>query len=179
MTAGVRFGHIRRHGNRQTPFVRTEDGGIEIVRDMRTVGNEIMCRDGFSFSAIAGFGTYCWPRPDFGSTPETYSGPFTHVEVGFWGMRMPKPWKTWRLYLEAPARNVAETTVFAYVPVSVVYDLIKLHGGEIPWQGQRPINVERCLMYNRRRIAQMRRWSSYMRTMEPAATREPALTGDE
>jgi hypothetical protein len=42
--------------------------------------NWFECADGTRLSVVAGGGTYCTPRPEFGADPE-YSGPFTAVEV--------------------------------------------------------------------------------------------------
>lgn len=90
--------------------------------------NVIECADGFRLSVIAGEATYCTPRPGvFGSVSEDYPGPYSEVEVGFPSVR-PEPWSEWTLWCEEPDRPT--DTVYAYVPVAAVRDLIALHGGE-------------------------------------------------
>ena len=100
--------------------------------------NRITCADGFTLSVIAGPGCYCAPRPKMMPTLPAmpysseidnayYSGPYTHVEVGFPSAK-PKPWKkAWRQY--ADGSDPCET-VYSYVPVELVRDLIDRHGGE-------------------------------------------------
>ena len=90
--------------------------------------NTIRCADGFTVSVIAGWGTYCAPRPgSFNSVPETCEGPFWDVEVGFPSER-PEPWAEWSEYAES-AEDPTQS-VYGYVPVQLVRDLIALHGGE-------------------------------------------------
>lgn len=107
----------------------------------------ITCADGFSMSVIAGGGAYSTPRPAIcsrrvpGMCPGTrlpmlnqvecsYTGPFTEVEVGFPSQR-PEPWADlWRGYADGPGDPTE--TVYGYVPVQMVRDLIDLHGGEKP-----------------------------------------------
>lgn len=89
----------------------------------------IECADGFKMSVIAGWGTYCTPRPDNFDGPdddEPY-GPFTHLEVGFPSAR-PEPWDAWSVFCE----NTDEPTetVYGYVPAVYVTALIDAHGGE-------------------------------------------------
>ena len=101
--------------------------------------NRITCADGFSLSVIAGPGAYCTPRPkmvphlpampyDDEIDDAYFSGPYTHVEVGFPSAK-PKPWKkSWRQYSESPGSPTA--TVYSWVPVELVRDLVQRHGGE-------------------------------------------------
>lgn len=72
-------------------------------------------------SVIAGWGAYCLPDGEKKPTE-----PYTHVEVGFPSDR-PEPWDQWQGY--ADERNTHET-VFAFVPVNMVRDLVQAHGGE-------------------------------------------------
>jgi len=103
-----------------------------------------MCRDGFTFSVIAGAHCYCIPRPGWifgGCPPEDYRGPYTHVEVGFMGFDLPKPMRDWREYAECldARKTIDHVSVFAFVPKRLVYSLMRLHGGEIEpyeWQPQ-------------------------------------------
>ncbi len=94
----------------------------------RTQPNSIVCADGFRLSVIAGWGAYCDPRPDWtDGVPADYAGPYTAVEVGFPSQR-PEPWDEWSLYCESP--ETPTETVYGYVPVQIVRDLIESHGGE-------------------------------------------------
>jgi hypothetical protein len=81
----------------------------------------IECADGFSLSVQAGRLLYSRPRED--------AGPWTHVEVGY-PSAVPEPWADWETYCEEPSRP--EGTVYAYVPIRLVLDLIDLHGGVKP-----------------------------------------------
>lgn len=80
----------------------------------------ITCADGFSLSVIAHQFTY--------RIPALGDGPFTHVEVGFPSER-PEPWDVWRKY--ADDENDPTETVYGYVPVELVRELITSHGGEV------------------------------------------------
>ena len=100
------------------------------------VDNRITCVDGFSLSVIAGAGYYCKPRPSLlpdlpaglvSDAPADYSGPYTAVEVGFPSER-PEPWSEWVQRAEDEADPTG--TVYGYVPVQMVRDLIVSHGGE-------------------------------------------------
>lgn len=112
----------------------------------------IECVDGFRLSVIAGGGTHCTPRPvmctcwyyrDGGlegepfafepsflsdEVPHDFPGPYRAVEVGFPSAR-PEPWRTWIEYAEEPTEPTK--TVYGYVPVEMVRELIALHGGEV------------------------------------------------
>ena len=75
----------------------------------------ITCTDGFSLSVQATKGAYCAPRQNI--------GPWEEVEVGF-------PSGTPELimsYAEEADRPTA--TVYCYVPIQLVEQLIELHGG--------------------------------------------------
>lgn len=93
----------------------------------------VFCADGFVMSAIANWSAYCTPRPNYpkwlggAGHGVDYSGPYTHVEVGFPSTR-PEPWDEWEAYCEDPESPT--DTVYAYVPVGMVRDLVELHGGE-------------------------------------------------
>ena len=111
--------HIAKFGNRR------------MVRDTYVVvkDNRITCADGFSLSVIAGYGTYCSPRPgDDDGVAEDYSGPYTLVEVGYPSQR-PEPWDgRWSERCDDPEEPTS--SVYGYVPVEWVRDLIESHGGE-------------------------------------------------
>lgn len=107
------------------------------------VAPRIRCADGFDLSVQASWGHYCLDAD--GRRPKLpMSGPFsdsavapmpyTAVEVGFPSAR-PEPWRCstaprdgWEWYAESPEDPTG--TVYGYVPVQMVLDLIAAHGGE-------------------------------------------------
>jgi len=109
---------IARHGTRDANFSREGKPKSHIV-----------CADGFKVSVIAGWGAYCYPRPDLGETgpPCDYEGPYFEVEVGFPTER-PEPWEEWEDYQDGSGDPVK--SVYGYVPIAVVEALIEAHGGE-------------------------------------------------
>ncbi len=122
---------IRLHGNRRnTPGVPWPDS-------WSSSPNWITCVDGFKLSVIAGPGAYCTPKPELipsipayvydGTVDPTYDGPYTHVEVGFPSQR-PEPWSEWSQYAEEPGEPTQ--TVYGYVPLQLVQELVNTHGGE-------------------------------------------------
>ena len=92
----------------------------------------LICEDGFSVSIQASEGSYCSPRNDV--------GPYTAVELGFPNEEDPLiiPW--------AEDRANPKGTVYGYVPVDIVLEMITNHGGiksgEVPpmhyasWDGE-------------------------------------------
>jgi len=76
----------------------------------------IECKDGFSISVQATKFAYCYPRQNIGDWDE--------VECGF-PSRIPELIME---YAEDPERPT--DTVYAYVPVELVEQLIDLHGGQ-------------------------------------------------
>ena len=62
-----------------------------------------------------------------GTIDPTYSGPYTHVEVGFPSDR-PELWRDWEAYAEDP--DEPTRTVYGYVPLQLVQELVTTHGGE-------------------------------------------------
>ena len=92
---------------------------------------EVVCADGFKMSVQAHAGAYCLPR--MSGAPV-----YREVEVGFPSKREEMLMK----YAEAPGDPTG--TVYAYVPVQVVTNVIAKHGGivdgEIP-RGVAPIGV--------------------------------------
>ena len=88
----------------------------------RAVGDKrcklVVCADGFSMSVQANSTSYCSPRRD-------YANPYTSVEVGF-------PNKEEPLLLEwAEEPDKPTATVYAWVPVRVVTNVIAKHGGMV------------------------------------------------
>ena len=79
----------------------------------------MFCADGTTLSIQVGETLYCHPR--------TNEGPWTHVEVGF---PTADPGVLWREYAEDPDNPTY--TVYAYVPVELVYFFIGAHGGVHP-----------------------------------------------
>ena len=94
---------------------------------MRSKRNEaIVCADGFRMSVQGHESAYCNPRAD---DAERY----TEVEVGFPSEKEPLivPW--------AEDKTRLTETVYGYVPVSVVTNVIAKHGGIV--RGQLPNGV--------------------------------------
>lgn len=89
-----------------------------------------VCKDGFTMSVIAHFAAYCAPRPswpeELGGAPDDYTGPFTHLEVGFPSAK-PEPWRQWKRY--ADEDNDPTGTIYSYVPFTTIIRLVKKHGG--------------------------------------------------
>ena len=79
------------------------------------VVERIQCADGFSLSVQASHGAYCSPR--------TNLGPWDEVEVGF-PSDVPTPIMNYAENPEAPTE-----TVYGYVPIELVEELIAAHGG--------------------------------------------------
>ena len=75
----------------------------------------IGCRDGFSISVQAHSGAYCIPRQG--------RGPWTHVECGY-----PSA-KPEFIMDRCEDPNRPTNTVYGYVPVGQVEQLIAFHGG--------------------------------------------------
>lgn len=111
--------------------------------------NRIQCRDGYQFSVIAGWGAYCAPTPGGwawvrNGVPDDFGGPYTHVEVGFFNGRVPRG-QAWRNLMDGPSGNFCgATSVAGHVPVRMVYDLIRRHGGEAEYIGVEPMWRERA-----------------------------------
>lgn len=76
----------------------------------------IVCMDGFKISVQASHRTYCTPRADM-------AYPYHHVECGFPSERVEE------LMNFAEDHDHPLDTVYKYVPVGVVNNLITRHGG--------------------------------------------------
>jgi hypothetical protein len=76
----------------------------------------IMCKDGFSLSVQCNSGSYCKPREDF-------SDFYWEVEVGFPSAAPDFIWQY------AEDFDNPTDTVYPYVPVGLVEELILSHGG--------------------------------------------------
>lgn len=86
--------------------------------------NWIECADGYRFSAVAGFGIRSTPTMEL---HQYVVGPFSHLEIGF-PSSTPEPWDEWSKYVEDSDHPTE--TVYSYVPVELVKDLVARHGGE-------------------------------------------------
>lgn len=80
----------------------------------------IFCKDGFNFSAQANRIAYCEPRDD--------KGPWQSVEILF-PSEKDHLILAWADDPESPTR-----TVYNYVPLDIVDDLVEKHGGIDPSQ---------------------------------------------
>ena len=83
---------------------------------------KIVCADGFTMSVQASDFHYCDPRSDY--------GPYTTAEVGFPSEKDPELEK----FAEDPDALIesgAVQTVYGYVPVEVIMDVIERHGGMV------------------------------------------------
>lgn len=123
----------------------TLDQILTTAAELRIVA-PIRCADGFTVSVQASNGHYCLDangrRPVF--SKETIALPFTAVEVGY-PSAMPEPWRCsawaegydahdkhpecdgWERYAE----DGEGSSVYGFVPVQMVKDLIAVHGGEV------------------------------------------------
>ena len=107
--------------------------------------SKIFCADGFTVSVIAGGGTYCHPRPVlcyhfadhdmvrepdgyYETAPHDFAGPYDKVEVGF-PSEIPEPWEEWSQFAEESEDPTG--TIYSYVPVDLVRELVASHGGEV------------------------------------------------
>jgi hypothetical protein len=83
--------------------------------DSFPLAKRITCADGFSLSVQATHGAYCSPRRNV--------GPWLSVEVGFPSAEPELIME----YAEEPERPTE--TVYGYVPIGLVEELIEPHGG--------------------------------------------------
>ena len=92
------------------------------MKRKKTTYGRVYCKDGFSVSVQAGDGFYCAPRNDI--------GPYYELELGYPSF----PEELLIGYAEDPDNPTG--TVYAYVPSSLVWDIIAKHGyikeGEMP-----------------------------------------------
>jgi hypothetical protein len=124
------FENVVAHGNRSLRIADLKRGGFIQGESL------VVCMDGYAFSAIAGQGTYCVPRPAIcldencphspnGLTDHVscdWAGPYSAVEIGFPTSR-PEPWSEWEEYWDGG-------DIYSGVPVDLVRNLIEEHGGE-------------------------------------------------
>jgi hypothetical protein len=79
---------------------------------------QVVCADGFKMSVQANHGTYCVPR-------RSNADKYTEVEVGFPNAIEPM------LMEYAENEENPTDTVYGYVPVQVVTNVIAKHGGMV------------------------------------------------
>ena len=92
------------------------------------LNRKVICADGFAMSVQANENAYCAPRA-------TRAEVYTQVEIGF-------PSEKEELIIDwAEERERPTETVYAYVPVSVVTNVIAKHGGIV--SGDVPPGVPR------------------------------------
>tara|TARA_Y100001938_G_scaffold79554_1_gene109943 strand:- start:884 stop:1225 length:342 start_codon:yes stop_codon:yes gene_type:complete len=95
---------------------------IKVEEFYKAVGDKrckpVVCADGFTMSVQAHESAYCSPRRD-------YADPYTSVEVGFPSNAEPLLVE----YAEDPESPTM--TVYAWVPVQVVTNVIAKHGGMV------------------------------------------------
>ena len=82
------------------------------------LNEKVVCADGFTMSVQAHAGAYCLPRM-------TGAPVYREVEVGFPNMEEPMLLE----WAEEPKRPT--DTVYAWVPVQVVTNVIAKHGGMV------------------------------------------------
>lgn len=80
----------------------------------------ITCADGFSLSVQVHAGAYCSPRDGFGPN-------WDEAEIGFPSDR---PTDAVMGYAETPEEPT--DTVYGYVPMDLIEELVQLHGGIAP-----------------------------------------------
>ena len=80
------------------------------------MNKKVICADGFFMSVQANENAYCSPRAN-------HDGLYTEVEIGFPSAVEPliMPW--------AEDKNRPRETIYGYVPVGVVNNVIAKHGG--------------------------------------------------
>jgi hypothetical protein len=97
--------------------VEFRDGKYQEVR------KHLTCNDGTTMSIQASSSHYCFPRKsylDYWSSEEVAYFDYTNVEVWCVSCRTPESWKEY---------GDQEDNPYAYIPVSMVEDFIKSHGG--------------------------------------------------
>ena len=89
--------------------------GLYSVGEIPEVTKRIECNDGFSISVQANNFTYCMPRED-------KAWPYSEVELGF-------PSEVDDLIEDYSEEPGTTETVYPYVPIDIVNELIEKHGG--------------------------------------------------
>lgn len=89
------------------------------MTNIKPIRPHVVCTDGFRVSVQTGWHAYCTPRDN--------SGPYTHVECGY-----PSE-KEDMLIPYAEEADIPTRTVYGWVPLSVVNEVIARHGGSRDW----------------------------------------------
>lgn len=89
--------------------------GLYGVEEIPEVTKRIECNDGFSISVQANKFAYCMPR-------ENKAWPYSEVELGF-------PSEVDDLIEIYGEEHGTTETVYPYVPIDIVNELIEKHGG--------------------------------------------------
>lgn len=102
-----------------------KEGGLskcgEITRIYIDTRPKVICADGYSVSIQASFSHYCTPRLTFNPGYEECG--YTEVELGFPNMVDEELLK----YAEDPYDPL--NSIYAYVPVELVEEILTKHGG--------------------------------------------------
>ena len=104
--------------NKYLTSQRKPDGRGITDNSVFPLAKRITCQDDFSLSVQANQGAYCSPRKNI--------GPWYEVEVGFPSAE-PELIMSFAEQAEQPTK-----TVYGYVPIELVEQLIDLHGGIKP-----------------------------------------------
>lgn len=114
-----RLSHLKRKA-RSVRFVNwlLKSNVRRILDDGLAVRYRVNCRDGFSVSIQAGSRFYCTPRIN--------GGPWTEVELGYPSAH---PGRRIAKHGECMHKRMPTKTIYSYVPVQLVHDLIRKHGG--------------------------------------------------
>lgn len=83
---------------------------------MRELAPRVVCKDGFEMSVQVGHTHYCRPRVD--------RAIYSAVEVGY-----PSALEELLMPYVEDEKTPTETVVYGYVPVEIVNQVIKKHGG--------------------------------------------------
>ena len=84
-----------------------------------SVATRIICVDGTEISVQASHSHYCSPRNDY--------GPWNEVECGYPSIAPPDTWEKYAEDWDTPTN-----TVYGWIPIELVREFIKEHGGEKP-----------------------------------------------
>ena len=79
----------------------------------------VICANGLEMSVQASVTHYCKPRNDV--------GPYTQVEIGFPNKKV----EALMLYKDGEVIEDPTETVYSYVPIQVVLDVIEANGGQV------------------------------------------------
>lgn len=87
----------------------------KIENEYMNVRNRLICNDGFNMSVQGSRGHYC--------TPRTNTDSYQSLEIGFPSEEEPL------IYQYAEDKERLTDTVYGYVPVEIIQEVINKHGG--------------------------------------------------